>query len=189
MDTINSKKFEVIVEEELHINKLPRLDRWLAKKIESNPRLPDLSRTRLTQLILDGFVTQNGETIRDPSTIVKHLQKYIIVIPEASPALPLPETIDLKIVYEDNWKTINKINTSIKLPITVFLSSKDYNKIQLFEKTLNDLDLVSDFYVLHFDNSNVFYKVIYNGSPNKFLIEFDEKGLKIIKNEDNWQIK
>ena len=101
MDTINSKKFEVIVEEELHIIKLPRLDRWLAKKIESNPRLPDLSRTRLKQLILDGFVTQNGETIRDPSTIVKHLQKYIIVIPEASPALPLPETIDLKIVYED----------------------------------------------------------------------------------------
>ena len=96
---------------------------------------------------------------------------------------------NLKIVYEDNWKTINKINTSIKLPITVFLSSKDYNKIQLFEKTLNDLDLVSDFYVLHFDNSNVFYKVIYNGPPNKFLKEFSEKGLTIIKNEDNWQIK
>ena len=96
---------------------------------------------------------------------------------------------NLKIIYEDNWKIINKINTSIKLPITVFLSSKDYNKIQLFEKTLNDLDLVSDFYVLHFDNSNVFYKVIYNGSPNKFLIEFGEKGLKIIKKEDNWQIK
>ena len=75
MDTINSKKFEVIVDEELHIIELPRLDRWLAKKIESNPRLPDLSRTRLKQLILDGFVTQNGETIRDPSTIVKHLQK------------------------------------------------------------------------------------------------------------------
>ena len=96
---------------------------------------------------------------------------------------------NLKIVYEDNWKTINKINTSIKLPITVFLSSKDYNKIQLFEKTLNDLDLVSDFFVLHFDNNNIFYKVIYNGPPNKFLGEFSEKGLKIIKNEDDWQIK
>ena len=96
---------------------------------------------------------------------------------------------NLKIVYEDNWKSINKINTSIKLPMTVFLPSKDYNKIQLFEKTLNDLDLVSDFYVLHFDNKNVFYKVIYNGPPNKFLGEFNEKGLKIIKNEDDWQIK
>ena len=42
---------------------------------------------------------------------------------------------------------------------------------------------------LHFDNKNVFYKVIYNGPPNKFLGEFSEKGLKIIKNEDNWQIK
>ena len=96
---------------------------------------------------------------------------------------------NLKIVYEDNWKTINKINTSIKLPMTVFLSSKDYDKIQLFEKTLNDLDLVSDFFVLHFDNNNIFYKVIYNGPPNKFLGEFSEKGLKIIKNEDDWQIK
>ena len=96
---------------------------------------------------------------------------------------------DLKIVYEDNWKTINKINTSIKLPITVFLSSKDHHKIQLFEKILNNLDLVSDFYVLNFNNNNIFYKVIYNGPPNKFLGEVKENDLEIIKKESNWQIK
>ena len=45
---------------------------------------------------------QNGQTIRDPSAIVKHLQKYSVVIPEAVQPTPIPEKIDLTIVYEDN---------------------------------------------------------------------------------------
>ena len=76
------RKIELIVEEDLLKITPPRLDRWLAKKIDSDNELPTLSRTRLKQLILDGFVMQNGQTIRDPSAIVKHLQKYSVVIPE-----------------------------------------------------------------------------------------------------------
>ena len=45
---------------------------------------------------------QNGQTIRDPSAIVKHLQKYSVVIPEAVQPVPIPEKIDLTIVYEDD---------------------------------------------------------------------------------------
>ena len=45
---------------------------------------------------------QNGQTIRDPSAIVKHLQKYSVVIPEAVQPAPIPEKIDLTIVYEDD---------------------------------------------------------------------------------------
>ena len=102
MDTINSEKFELIVEEDSLKITPPRLDRWLAKKIDSNNELPALSRTRLKQLILNGYVMQNGQTIRDPSAIVKHLQKYSVVIPEAVQPAPIPEKIDLTIVYEDD---------------------------------------------------------------------------------------
>ena len=102
MDTINSEKLELIVEEDLLKITPPRLDRWLAKKIDSNNELPALSRTRLKQLILDGYVMQNGQSIRDPSAIVKHLQKYSVVIPEAVQPTPIPEEIDLTIIHEDD---------------------------------------------------------------------------------------
>ena len=44
---------------------------------------------------------QNGQTIRDPSAIVKHLQKYSVVIPEAVQPTPIAEKIDLTIIHED----------------------------------------------------------------------------------------
>ena len=96
---------------------------------------------------------------------------------------------DLKNLYEDEWKKLNLINTSIRLPLTLSLLSKDYDKIKLFEKTLKNLDLVSNFMVLSFNNENIFYKVIYNGSPDKFFNEIEAKGLSLEKNNQIWEIK
>ena len=96
---------------------------------------------------------------------------------------------DLKNLYEDEWKKLNLINTSIQLPITLSLLSKDYDKINLFEKTLEDLDLVSNFMILSFNNKDIFYKVIYNGSPDKFFNEIEASGLNLEKNDQTWQIK
>ena len=95
----------------------------------------------------------------------------------------------LKTLYEDEWKKLNLINTSIKLPLTVSLSSKDYEKIKFFEKTLKNLDLVSNFIVLSFNNENIFYKVIYNGSPDKFFDEIKAVGLNFKKNNQTWKIQ
>ena len=95
----------------------------------------------------------------------------------------------LKNIYEDNWKKLNLINTSIKLPITIFLSSKDYQKIKLFEKTLENLDLVSNFTVLYFNNKDISYKVIYNGAPDKFFSEIKDAGLILEKKDQIWQIQ
>ena len=50
--------------------------------------------------------------------------------------------IKLKNIYENHWKNINKINTSIKLPLTVSLHSSEYDKILNFEDVLDKLDLV-----------------------------------------------
>ena len=69
------------------------------------------------------------------------------------------------------------------------LLSKDHDKINFFEKTLEDLDLVSNFMILSFNNKDIFYKVIYNGSPDKFINEIEASGLNLEKNDQTWQIK
>ena len=65
-------------------------------------RIPALSRSRLKALILDGQVSIDGQTIRDPSERVKCGSYVAVSVPDAEPAQPAPENIPLKIVYEDN---------------------------------------------------------------------------------------
>ena len=95
----------------------------------------------------------------------------------------------LKTYYEDEWKSLNLINTSIKLPITITLPSKQYSKIQLFEKVIENLDLVSNYQVQSFNNKKIYYKIVYNGSPNKFINEMLEKGIIVKKKNQTWEIE
>lgn len=84
--------------------------------------------------------------------------------------------IILKKLYENYWKSKNEINTSVKLTLTTSVKNNDYLKISEFEKVMSNIDLVYDFYIYKFDNKNNFYKIIFNGSPDRFL--------KIMKNID-----
>ena len=97
--------------------------------------------------------------------------------------------VGLKTIYEDEWKKLNLINTSIKLPMTISLDAKDYNKIQFFEKTLQNLDLVSNFLVISITSDKIIYKVIYNGSPDKFFKEIKDAGLNLERNNQILTIK
>ncbi|MHA1114489.1 MAG: RluA family pseudouridine synthase [Alphaproteobacteria bacterium] len=72
-----------------------RLDRFLAA------RLPELSRSRLKSLILDGRLRADGETITDPSYRVKPGQTFALIIPETVPARPQGQAIPLHVVFED----------------------------------------------------------------------------------------
>ena len=76
---------------------------------------------------------------------------------------------DLKITYEDYWKKNNEINTSIKLPLTISINSRNHKKITKLEETFNTSDLISDFYIIKFDSVTIQYAVVYNGSPKGFL--------------------
>ena len=96
---------------------------------------------------------------------------------------------NLKIIYEDSWKKNNEINTSIKLPLTVSINSKEYKKIMELEKTFNNIDLISDFYILKFDNENTQYKVIYNGSPKTFFNDMSKRNFDLIMEDNMWKIK
>ena len=75
----------------------------------------------------------------------------------------------LKIIYEDYWKKLNKINTSIKLPLMVKVKNFDNSKISSFEDTLNKKDLVNNFFISKFDKNFIFYRIIFNGTPTEFL--------------------
>ena len=96
---------------------------------------------------------------------------------------------ELKIIYEDHWKKNNQINTSIKLPLTLSINSKKYIKIKKLEKYLSGNDLVSNFYVLKFDNTYTYFKIIYNGSPKKFIVDANKKNIKLEITENLWVVK
>jgi 23S rRNA pseudouridine1911/1915/1917 synthase len=79
-----------------------RLDRALAAA------LPALTRSRVKALIesrrvaLAGPFNEPGPTVEEPSRKVKTGESFIIDIPEPAPATPLPQALDLDILYEDS---------------------------------------------------------------------------------------
>ena len=75
----------------------------------------------------------------------------------------------LKITFEDYWKSQNEINTSLKLPLTISVENSSIIKIYQLEEKLSNIDLIRNFYIYKFDNKHNIYKIIFNGTPGKFL--------------------
>ena len=91
---------------------------------------------------------------------------------------------NLKLVYEDFWKSQNQINTSVKLSLNISIDNTDNLKINKFEEILSQMDLINNFYIYKFDNKNNFYKIIFNGTPDKFLDVMSHKNYEFeIKNK------
>ena len=97
--------------------------------------------------------------------------------------------VNLKTTYENYWKNINQINTSIKLPLTISINANQHEKIQILENNLNELDLVSSFKILKINNHYIYFRIIYNGSPNKFLSEIQTKGIEINTQNQIWEVQ
>ena len=96
---------------------------------------------------------------------------------------------NLKNIYEDEWKKNNEINTSIKLPLTIYIKSKEYKKILYMEELLANNDLISNFYILKFDNEFTQYRIIYNGSPKTFFNNMDNKYFNLAMENNVWIVK
>ena len=94
----------------------------------------------------------------------------------------------LKISYENSWKKINLINTSIKLPITISIDSSKFSLIKKFENKIENMDLVYNYYIESFSNNEVIYKIVYNGTPNKFLEEFNPENIIVDLTNNVWKI-
>tara|TARA_Y100000591_G_scaffold326046_1_gene348027 strand:- start:585 stop:1664 length:1080 start_codon:yes stop_codon:yes gene_type:complete len=95
----------------------------------------------------------------------------------------------LKIVYEDYWKSMNQINTSIKLPIKIKVSSSDNERIEKFEDTLNEIDLIYNFFISKFDKEFVYYNIIFNGTPNNFLKNMSKNNLNFDTQNTIWILR
>ena len=76
---------------------------------------------------------------------------------------------NLKNLFEDTWKKLNEINTSIKVPITIKIKNDDLKKSNNFELFLNEIDMVSDYSVQKFDKEFIFYEVLFNGTVQNFI--------------------
>lgn len=73
-----------------------RIDRYLSQ------HLPDLSRSRIQQLIEQGQVQVNDNVCTSKKAIVQMGDRISITIPEAKPLDLQPEAIPLDILYEDD---------------------------------------------------------------------------------------
>jgi len=72
-----------------------RLDKFLGAAFA------EISRARFQKLIADGHVSVEGETVDDAGLKLKPGQDVVVEVPEAAPAEPRGEAIDLDIIYED----------------------------------------------------------------------------------------
>ncbi|MGH7061314.1 MAG: pseudouridine synthase, partial [Stellaceae bacterium] len=72
-----------------------RLDRALQHQ------LPELSRSRLKQLILEGRITSAGRVLRDPAQRAAGGADLIVALPPPEEAVPAAEALPLDIRYED----------------------------------------------------------------------------------------
>ena len=96
---------------------------------------------------------------------------------------------DLKFELENQWKKLNIINVSIKLPITLSVNSKNYDLVEALEKKFYDLDLVSNYFIDSITNEKRIYKIIYNSTPDKFISEFSNTNIKLNTISDTWSIE
>jgi len=91
--------------------------------------------------------------------------------------------------YEDKWKSINKINTSIQLPIRLSINAEDTKFSEKLENKLSSIDLISDFKIDMFNNKEIVYKIIFNGNPNKLIDIMSLYDFKIDASKEIWKVK
>ena len=67
---------------------------------------------------------------------------------------------------------VNRINLSIKLPLKISIKSKNIYLINRFEKALNNSEFTFDYQIDKINSEDTVYKIIYNNTPDKFLLNF-----------------
>ena len=94
----------------------------------------------------------------------------------------------MKIRYDDEWKKINLINTSIKLNIELKLDSKNILLLEKIEKILSEIELVEKYYISNFDNKITSLSILSNTTPDKLMKEFRKYQINISAQNNVWYL-
>ena len=136
----------------------------------------------------------NQKTIRILSRIT--INDKVVLINQSFSDIDLNNTVQLssiikslKIMYEDYWKNFNQINTSIKLPIFFKVNSIDNLKVSRLENTLDEINLIYDYFILKFDKDFTYYQIIYNGTPDIFLKSMEKQNFNFDTQNKIWVLK
>ena len=92
----------------------------------------------------------------------------------------------LKNLFEDTWKKLNEINTSIKLSIIIKTENDNLKKSARFESDLNDIELVNDYYIQKFDKQFIFYEILFNGTVKNFINIMENKNYNLNTQKKIW---
>ena len=96
---------------------------------------------------------------------------------------------NLKNLFEDNWKKLNEINTSIKVPITIKIKNDDLKKSDDFELFLSEIDMVSDYSIQKFNKEFIFYEILFNGTVQNFINIMKNKKYNLNTQKKIWIIE
>ena len=96
---------------------------------------------------------------------------------------------NMKNLFEDNWKKLNEINTSIKVPITIKVRNDDLKKSNNFELFLNEVDLVSYYSIQKLNKEFIFYEVLFNGTVQNFINIMKNKKYNLNTQKKVWMIE
>ncbi len=96
--------------------------------------------------------------------------------------------ISLKTRYDDEWKKINLINSSIKLNIELEIDSKNILLIEKVEKMLSEIELIEKFSINYFNNEKTSFLILSNSTPNKLINEFDKYKINISSKNNVWVV-
>ena len=69
------------------------------------------------------------------------------------------------------------------------LKSKNETKISKFEKILDEMDLIYDFFIYKYEKNKIFYEIIFNGTPNIFLKNMKEENYIFDTQNKIWVLK
>ncbi len=94
----------------------------------------------------------------------------------------------MKIRFDDEWKKINLINTSIKLNFQIYLDSKDVVFIEKVEKVLNEIELIETYSINFFNNDITSYNILSNNTPDQLIKEFEKYNIKINIENKIWKL-
>ena len=92
----------------------------------------------------------------------------------------------LRNLYEDTWKRLNEINTSIKLSIFVKTENDNLNKSARFELDLNDIELVNDYSIQKFNKKFIYYEILFNGTVQNFINIMENKNYNLNTQKKIW---